>query len=177
MKAIFGDRVHLLYTDNDSFIYEISSADVYEELRPHAKDYFDFSNYPESHMLKNSCNKKVPGKFKDESAYKCITEFVGLRSKMYSFMFDDKKDVSKAEVRVAKGVQKSVIFNDLRFSTYLNCLWNDEVKEHNFKTICSMKHSVATYTQSKIMLCPFEDKRYLLDAINSLPYGHYVLGC
>ena len=177
MKAIFGDRVHLLYTDTDSFIYEISSADVYEELRPHARDYFDFSNYPENHMLKNSCNKKVPGKFKDESASKCITEFVGLRSKMYSFMFDDKKDVSKAEVRVAKGVQKSVIFNDLRFSTYLNCLWNGKVKEHNFKTIRSMKHSVATYTQSKITLCPFEDKRYLLDAINSVPYGHYVLGC
>ena len=117
MKAIFGDRVHLLYTDMDSFIYEISSAHVYEELRPHARDYFDFSNYPESHMLKNSCNKKVPGKFKDESASKCITEFVGLRSKMYSFMFNDKKDISKAEVRVAKGVQKSVIFNDLRFST------------------------------------------------------------
>ena len=74
-------------------------------------------------------------------------------------MFDDKKDVSKAEVRVAKGVQKSVNFNDLRFSTYLNCLWNDEVKEHNFKTIHSMKHSVATYTQSKITLYPFEDKR------------------
>ena len=24
---------------------------------------------------------------------------------------------------------------------------------------------MATYTQSKIMLCPFEDKKYLLDAI------------
>ena len=107
-------------------------------------------------MLKNSCNEKVPGKFKDESASKCITEFVGLRSKMYSFMFDDKKDVSKAEVRVAKGVQKSVIFNDLRFSTYLNCLWNDEVKEHNFKTIRSMKHSVATYTQSKLHCVPLK---------------------
>ena len=69
MKAIFGDRVHLLYMDMDSFIYKISSADVYEELRPHSRDYFDFS----------------------------------------------KKDISKAEVRVAKGVQKSVIFNDLRF--------------------------------------------------------------
>ena len=149
----------------------------YEELRPHARDYFDFSNYPESHILKNSCNKKVPGKFKDKSASKCITEFVGLRSKMYSFMFNDKKNISKAEVKVANSVQKSVIFNDLRFSTYLNCLWNDEVKEHNFKTIHSMKHSVATYTQSKITLCPFEDKRYLLDAINSLPYSHYVLGC
>ena len=179
MKAIFGDRAHLLYTDMDSFIYKISSADVYEELRSHTRDYFDFSNYPESHMLKNSCNKKVPGKFKDKSTSKCITEFVGLRSKIYSFMFDDKKDISKAEVRVAKGVQKSDDLNDLRSSTYmyLNCLWNDEVKEHNFKTIRSMKHSVATYTESKITLRPFEDKRYLLDAINSLPYGHNVLGC
>ena len=127
-------------------------------------------------MLKNNCNKKVPGKFKDESASKYITEFVGLRSKMYSFMLNDKKDVSKADVRVAKCVQKSVIFNDLRFYTYLNCFWNNEVKEHNFKTICSMKHSVATYTKSKITLCPFEDIRYLLDAINSLPYSHYALG-
>ena len=98
MKPIFGDRVHLLYTDMDSFIYEISSDDVYEELRPHARDYFNFSNYPESNMLKNSCNKKVPGKFNDECASKCITEFVGLRSKMYSFMLDDKKDVSKAKI-------------------------------------------------------------------------------
>ena len=88
----------------DSFIYEISSDDIYEELRLHARDYFDFSNYPESHMLKNSCNKKVLGKFKDECASTCITEFIGLRSKMYSSMLDDKKDVSKAEIRVAKGV-------------------------------------------------------------------------
>ena len=115
MKTIFGDRVHLLYMDMDSFIYEISSVDVYEELRPHVRDYFDFSNYPESHMLKNRCNKKVPGKFKDESASKCITEFVGLRSKMYSFMFDDKKYVNKVQVRMAKGVQKSVIFTILDF--------------------------------------------------------------
>ena len=82
MKQIFGDRLHLLYMDMDSFIYKISPDDVYEELIPHARDYFDFSNYPESHMLKNNCNKKVPGKFKDESVSKCITEFVGLRSKM-----------------------------------------------------------------------------------------------
>ena len=90
--------------DTDSFIYKISSDDVCEELRPHTRDYFDFSNYPESHTLTNNCNKKVPGKFKEESASKCITEFVGFRNKMYSFIFHDKKDVSKVEVRVAKGM-------------------------------------------------------------------------
>ena len=107
MKPIFGDRLHLLHMDLDSFTYKISSDDVYEELRLHNREYFDFSNYQESHMLKNNGNKKVPGKFKDESTSKSITEFVGLRSKMYSFMLDDKKGVSKAEVRVTKGVQKS----------------------------------------------------------------------
>ena len=164
MKAIFGDRVHLLYTNMDSFIYKISSADVYEELRLHARDYFDFSNYPESHMLKNSCNKKVPGKFKDESASKCITEFVGLRSKIYSFMFYDKKNISKAKVRVAKGVQQSVIFIDLRFSTYLNCLWSNEVKEHNFKTICSMKISWQLTHRVKLHCVPLkiEDTCWML---------------
>ena len=50
-------------------------------------------------MLKNSCNKKVPGKFKDECVSKCIIEFIGLRCKMYSFMLDDKKNVSKAEMK------------------------------------------------------------------------------
>ena len=44
------------------------------------------------------------------------------------------------------------------------------------KSIIS-KQYVATYTQRKITLCSFEDKRYLFNAINSLPYGHYALGC
>ena len=115
MKPIFGDRVHLLYRDMDSFIYKISSADVYEELRPHARDYFDFSNYPENHMLKNGCNKKVPGKFKDESASKCITEFVGLRSKMYSFMLDDKKDVAKQKLEWLKVCKNPLFLTVLDF--------------------------------------------------------------
>ena len=65
IKPIFVDRIHLLYMDMDSFIYEISSDDVYEGLRPHTRDYFDFSNYPKSHVLKNSCNKKVPPNSQD----------------------------------------------------------------------------------------------------------------
>ena len=124
-KPIFGDRLHFLYTDMDSFIYEILSDNVYEELRPQTRDYFDFSNYPERYMLKNNCNKKVPGKFKDKSASKCITEFVGLRSKMYSWMI---KRMSVKQKLEWLEVCKNLIFNDFRFSTDLNCLWNNEVR-------------------------------------------------
>ena len=50
-------------------------------------------------------NKKVPGKYKDETAGVPITEFVGLHSKMHSYSrreeYGDKKrkDIKKSVVR------------------------------------------------------------------------------
>ena len=173
MKPIFGERINLLYTDTDSLMYEIESEDVYKELGMKALGYFDFSNYPEDHFLKSNLNKKVPGKFKDECGGVPIEEFVGLRSKMYSFKVASKKDVSKVEIKTAKGVNKTVILNDLKFLTYLNCLQENKITQHEFRNICSTGHVVGTYTQCKVTLSPFDDKRFLLDFINSVPYGHY----
>ena len=174
MKPIFGRRLSLLYTDTDSFLYEIKTPDFYSEIRP-VKHYFDFSNYPKDHPLYSEENKRVPGMFKDECGSKMIKEFVGLRSKMYSLRFDYNSEVSKVEQNVAKGVKSSVIARDLRFDHYLNCLKENEVMEHSFKNIRSLSHRVFTLHQSKISLSPFEDKRYLLDAVHSVPYGHYAI--
>ena len=44
-------------------------------------------------------NKKVIGKFKDEAAGKPILEFVGLKSKMYSYI---KKDYEKVKLEITK---------------------------------------------------------------------------
>ena len=173
MKPIFGERINLLYTDTNSLMYEIESEDVYKELGMKALGYFDFSNYPEDHFLKSNLNKKVPGKFKDECGGVPIEEFVGLRSKMYSFKVASKKDVSKVEVKTAKGVNKTVILNDLKFLTYLNCLQKNKITQHEFRNIHSMGHIVGAYTQCKVTLSPFDDKRFLLDFINLVPYGHY----
>ena len=55
----------LLFTDTDSFTYEIKSKDVYEELFKH-KHLFDFSNYSKDSKFLDPTNKKVIGKMKDE---------------------------------------------------------------------------------------------------------------
>ncbi len=50
------------------------------------KELFDFSDYPSDSPFHDATNKKGIGKFKDETAFQpiAITEFVGLRAKMYS---------------------------------------------------------------------------------------------
>ena len=45
---------------------------------------FDFSNYSKDSKIFDETNKKVIDKMKDEFGGVIITEFVGLKSKMYS---------------------------------------------------------------------------------------------
>ena len=55
----------------------------------------------------DTSNKKVIGKFKDEAAGTPIVEFVGLRSKIYSYIKTDEKDG-----KTVKGIKKNVIKNE-----------------------------------------------------------------
>ena len=79
----------LLFTDTDSLVYHIKTEDVYEDLFAD-RSLFDNSDYNESSKFYYSDNKKVIGKFKDEVSGDPITEFVGLKSKMYSYMTENK---------------------------------------------------------------------------------------
>ena len=73
----------MLFTDIDSLTYEVKSENVYEEFSKR-KDLFHFSNYSKDSRFFNETNKKVIGKMKDEFDGVIVTEFVGLKSKMYS---------------------------------------------------------------------------------------------
>ena len=68
----------------------------------------DFSDYPPDHPNFNKANKKVLGKFKDEVNGKVISEFVGLKPKMYAFNIDEKHITDKQDTqhRKAKGIPK-----------------------------------------------------------------------
>ncbi len=170
MQKIYSyEKLQLLYTDTDSFIYEIETDDLFDDLKKYTQ-YFDFSNYSENHDLYSVENKKKPGFFKDECAGNIIKSFVGLRSKMYSIKMDN--DLAD-EYKIAKGVSRSVIANDLTFQNYVDCLFGNNQVEHSFSSIQSKDHKVFTGKQNKICLSPFDDKRFLLNNIDTLPYAHY----
>lgn len=101
IKAKYGSKAQLCYTDTDSLLFEVETEDIYEDMRENSELY-DFSEYPQVHPSKR--NKKVVGKFKDECFGRAIAEFVGLRQKMYSIL-----ESSRANTKKAKGVQKLVV--------------------------------------------------------------------
>ena len=77
--------MQLIFTDTDSFIYELKTKDVHADIKNHFRQYFDTSNFPKEHSLYTEQYKKVPGYFKVETKDKLIKDFVGVRSKVYSY--------------------------------------------------------------------------------------------
>ena len=166
----YGSRAKLLFTDTDSLTYEIETEDVYKDLWKRKK-LFDNSDYPKGSPYEFQENKKVIGKFKDESCGKIMSEFVGLRSKMYSYIMEDGKGGM-----TAKGIKKNVIKKDIMHEDYKNTLLNEEQMRHKMRTIRSVKHKLQSFEINKISLSCFDDKRYILnDGINSYAYGHYKI--
>ena len=81
----------LLFTDTDSLVYEIKTEDGYEDFYQDI-NLFHFNDYPLHSKVFDPVNKKVIGKMKDEFKEKMISEFFGLKSKMYSLIgVDDEK--------------------------------------------------------------------------------------
>ena len=170
IKKKYGDKARLLFTDTDSLTYEIEAEDVYRDFW-NDKDKFDNSDYPESSPYYFNTNKKVIGKFKDVAAGIPIREFVGLRSKMYSYIKDNQK-----EERTAKGIKKNIIKNNMKHEDYKKTLLNEEQMHHKMKTIRSQKHQLGSYELNKVSLSCFDDKRYIHDnGTSSYAYGHYKI--
>ena len=170
IKEKYGDKAKLLFTDTDSLTYEIEAEDVYLDFWNN-KDLFDNSDYPENSLYFDKTNKKVIGKFKDEAAGIPIIEFIGLRSKMYSYIKDNQK-VGKT----AKGIKKNIIKNNIKHEDYKNILLENRQMHHTMKTIRSNNHQLGSYEINKVSLSCFDDKRYISnDGINSFAYGHYAI--
>ena len=169
IKKKYDNRAKLLFTDTDSFTYEIEANDIYKDFW-NEKDMFDNCNYLENSPYYCNINKKIIGKFKDEACGIPITEFIDLKSKMYSYVKDNEKGG-----RTAKGIKKNIIKNNIRHD-YKNTLMNNKQMHHKMKTIRSQRHQLCSHEINKVSLSSFDDKCYIHDnGTGSYAYRHYKI--
>ena len=100
---------------------------------------------------------------KNEFGRVIVSEFVGLKSKMYSI-----KKIDGKEHNTAKGVSIAT-----KFDKFKDVLFNKKIIRHKMKRLQSKKQKLRTYEIDKISLSCFEDERYVLDyGIYTLSYFH-----
>lgn len=169
IKAKYGEKATLLQTDTDNLNYLIETENVYEDMKSMG-NIFDFSDYDKSHFLYSENNKKVLGKFKDESAGIPIQEFCGLSPKMYSFVGEG---IWK---KAAKGIKKSTINRSVMHSTFKKVLFKHKKIKTKMTLIRSSKHVLHTMSLTKSGLHPFDTKRWILpDGFKTLPHFHFLI--
>ena len=169
MKAEYGDRCKLLYTDTDSLVMHLTTDDVYADFRG-MKEHFDSSNYPADHPNFDKSNAKVLGKFKDEADGKLITKFCALKPKMYAMTIEE--DAKVKEKLTAKGCPKKAVKEQMEFKNHVDTLNAETTTQVSFNCIRSKNHEIYTLGIDKRGLSRFENKRFYIDSVHSLAYGH-----
>ncbi|XP_067211792.1 uncharacterized protein [Linepithema humile] len=165
MAPLYRDNCKIMYIDTDSLIYFLHCEDAYRDMKRDISK-FDTSDYFEDNAYgMPRANKKVPGLMKDENNGAIMTEFVGLRAKMYALRVTGQKDTKKV-----KGIKKSVVARTITFDDYTRCL-NAEIElTRRQSCIRSKMHEVYTVSESKLALSPYDDKRHVVSgSTDTLP--------
>ena len=115
LKATYGDRCSLLFTDTDSLCCEIQTDDLYADMGK-SLDLYDTSNFASDHPQYSATNHRVLGKFKSETGSSPPMEFVVLRA--YS-LHAPTKPFTKI-----KGVQKHYVRKHVRHENFVEVLRN-----------------------------------------------------
>jgi len=130
--------------------------------------YYDTSDFdPHNPYGIELKNKKIAGLFKDEMSGKSIAEFVGLRSKLYSF-----KTAEEEEQKICKGIKKVTVRNTLKFEDFKHCLFDAKPIMRECNTLRSYHHEMYSIATNKVAFSAFDDKRYLVDKLSTLPCGY-----
>ncbi|XP_065226437.1 uncharacterized protein LOC135849786 [Planococcus citri] len=154
MKPTYDTNVELLYTCTNSFIYQVNTDDLYQDIKSHL-DLFDTSDYPDCNRYQIPLrNAKLMDKFKDLFGGKLLLEFVGTKSKSYGYVVEDDKPLKQE--------------NDMtNFTTYLE---NISSILHHINTV---RFNVYTQLVSKLNLYCNDDKRFVIpNSEKTLPWGH-----
>ena len=163
----FEGKYNLIYSDTDSFVYNIEHPDIYKWVGKNNK-YFDLSDSLNKEIQNNN-NKKVLGMFKDELSSSPMKEFTALNPKVYSFegMHENAKKL--------KGVSKVVVKKEIKHKDYNNVLATGESIKKDVVGIRSFNHQLYTIKTNKTALTSYYDKMYMPDNNTCYPFGYYKI--
>ena len=134
-------------------------------------ELLDSSNYPTTHPRFSTARKAKLGCVKDECGGVEISKAIFLRPKNYILKLDD-----GSEKKRAKGVQRSVVENEIGLEDYESVVCGDVMEcVKDVRRFSSNSHVVHTIKTNKRALCALDDKRAWSSNLSSLPYGHYTL--
>jgi len=95
----------------------LKCENVYEDIKRDIAR-FDTSDYPERNAYDiPRVNNKIPGLMKDENGGAIMTEFIGLKAKMYAL-----RVIGKSDTKRIKGVKKNVVAKTITFDDFARCL-------------------------------------------------------
>ena len=170
------ENVEVLYTDTDSLVLKIETEDFFADISGDVAEWFDTNEYAKDHpavleglpIVKE--NKKKIGLMKDECNGKILTEWVGLRPKLYSLLTEG------GEKQKAKGLAKSMINKSLRHENFLKCLRTGENQKRKQCLFRSRDHHIFTENMTKVALSADDDKRIVLgNRVDTWAIGHWRL--
>ncbi|XP_069175223.1 uncharacterized protein [Procambarus clarkii] len=167
VKAHYGERARLIYTDTDSFIFTLTCKDAFQEMtKAPLVDYMDFSNFDKDHPMYSATRKGELGLLKSEVKQKIITELIALKPKTYSLLTIDNEHLCKC-----KGIpyhqQKKITH-----ASFQNTLETNTTFNFVSRSIRNVNGQICTCKTTKRGLSAFDDKRYLISPTESLAYGH-----
>ena len=156
-----GEKCRVLFSDTDSLFISCESENPLRKL----KSILDTSNFDKSHPLRSLDRKSKVGYFKSEVGSSKISKFIGLRSKVYSFISDDGR-VAKCK-GVSKNYQKNLQF--LHFEKCLSEICSVSTPQRN---LISQKHKIMLAKQQKLCFSSYDDKFYIKSCgIHTTPFG------
>ena len=96
--------------------------------------------------------------FKDEAGGLLISEFVGLKAKLYSFKIL-KTAAEIFEEKKCKGTKKAVVKKHITFDDYKRCLFNNVNQMRLMNVLRSHNHEIFAETVNKVALSSSDDKK------------------